>query len=260
MKVKIFGVVILGIAVFSTAYSMDSALTAKDQKSNVDVKGENALDRLKERFNRSYLCDNFAEVCEKKLYRAGSLTIDRLEHYIEIYNIKIVINLRNCQPEAKWWQNMSITCKQKGVQLIDIETSCTEPVKKDVFEKLIKIFKETYEPILIVDKGGVVRTGEISALWLLINWNEQEIKNLLEKAIADAFKTRTQNALGQLSILNGYFLEGYYGKKAEIENFGDCIAKKLAHDFVSKLDLKDPFQSTDFIAAFLDGVYSEKNK
>jgi hypothetical protein len=248
MKLKFLVIVVLSAGFFSNACSMNS--------ENQPIAGR--WESFKERFKRSYLCDNFKQVGDDKLYRSGALSSERLEHYIKAHGLKTVINLRNYQPDVKWWQDIKNTCTKNNVQLIDLETSCYEPVKKEVFEKLIKIFKIGNSPILIMDKGGVVRTGEIAALWLLVNWNEQEIKNLIEKAIVDALKTRTQTALKQLSILKGYVLECYYGKKAAVQNVGDCIAKKLAHDFVSMIDLKDPFQNSDFVVALLDGIYPTK--
>jgi hypothetical protein len=260
MKAKILRTtIILSLMVFSGVCAMDSTPSGKDQASSGNKAKKGVLDGVKEAVKRSYLCDNFAQVCEKRLYKSGVLTAERLAYYIDTYSIKMVINLRNCQPEVKWWQDMSFICKQKETQLVDLETSCNEPVKKEIFERLIKIFKTTSDPILIVDKGGVVRSGEIAALWLLINWDEQTIKKLLEKAIIDAFNTRTQNALGQLSVLNGYFLDCCYGKKTAVKNVGTCIAEKLAHDFVSQLDLKDPFKNSDFVMSILAESYPEKS-
>lgn len=114
--------------------------------------------------------ENFDCVENGKLYRSAQLKPKKLEKIIRNNNIKVVINLRGENPNAKWYNAEIDVCKKLGVEHYDIAMSAKQYPSKENLQKLLHIFdysKTNNKPVLIHCRAGRDRTGLACALWEL---------------------------------------------------------------------------------------------
>lgn len=110
---------------------------------------------------------NFGVVRKKQLYRSAQLPADVLDHYMKYFNIKTVINLRGQHPEEAWWRDEKAVVERNGGTLFNISLNADRLTSKSKLLKLLEIYDTAPRPILIHCLGGVDRTGEAAALWVL---------------------------------------------------------------------------------------------
>jgi hypothetical protein len=257
MNYKIWGMVLISSVCTLNLTAMDAT---EQEASCCSYAG------LSEWFYESYFSDNFKIVSDNQFYRSRTLTAERLKHYItENPGIRTVVNLRNRQENAKWWQDEERVCREQGIVLINIQTDSDKHIKREVFEQLIHIFREEPKPILIHDKGGVARTGEIAALWLITQWNLEEINGIIanmiqvRESLLETFGARTDMALEQLSLWHLH-IDWLNPKRAFIRNAGSVFTEMVTDRFMQKISNADPLLQAEFLAAFLDRVYALEDK
>jgi protein tyrosine/serine phosphatase len=130
---------------------------------------------------------NFHPITSGEAYRSAKLDRDKLEYYIEKYNIKSIVNLIGEDPRKPWYREEMRVSAEHNVKHYDVSLSATEePTDEDV-RKLVEIFKSAPRPVLIHCKGGSDRSGLVAAMW---------------KVIVD--KEPKSEARKQLSILYGH--------------------------------------------------------
>jgi len=132
--------------------------------------------------------DNFHSVERGILYRSGQLSPKYLERYVQRFDIKTIINLRGNNADKDWWQKEDALTKQYGLKFYNIPMTARRLPSKEHLLQLLHLYKTAPKPILIHCYGGVERTGEAAALWVL----EQQ-------------KKRKKDALKQLSLKYGYW-------------------------------------------------------
>ncbi|QQR49475.1 tyrosine-protein phosphatase [bacterium] len=101
------------------------------------------------------------------MYRTRQLNPTRLEYYLKKYQIKTIINLRGINAHKKWWQQEQVMADKLHVKFFNISmNACSMSSKKNLI-KLLTLYKNAPQPILIHCKSGTDRTGEAAALWVL---------------------------------------------------------------------------------------------
>jgi protein tyrosine/serine phosphatase len=142
---------------------------------------------------------NFHPITQGEAYRSARLDGDKLEYYIEKYNIKSIVNLLGEHPRKLWYREELQVSAEHHIKHYDIHLSAThEPTDEDA-RKLVDTFKTAPRPVLIHCKGGSDRSGLVAAMW---------------KVIVD--KAPKSEAGKQLSILYGHFP---IGKTAAMDHF-----------------------------------------
>ncbi len=130
--------------------------------------------------------DNFYVLEEGQFYRSQQLSEKDLDKYVKRFGIKTVINLRG-DDDADWWKKEKAVAEQNGALFFSLGMSAIYLTSKNDLIKLLTIYQEAPRPILVHCIGGMDRTGEASALWVL----DQQKKDKTE-------------ALKQLSIKYGH--------------------------------------------------------
>ncbi len=130
---------------------------------------------------------NFHQITKGEAYRSAQMAGDELEHYIDIYQIKSILNLRGKEPNERWYNEEIKASADKAVMHYDIFISAySEPTAENV-RTLIGLIKSAPRPVLIHCQGGADRSGLVAAMW---------------KVIVD--KESKREAGKQLSILYGH--------------------------------------------------------
>jgi len=161
------------------------------------------------------LFNNFYTVTPNQLYRSAQLSARSLKKQIEKYKIKTVVNLRGLNPHATWWQNEKNVTKKMNVLLFNITMNHSKIITLEQFKQLITIYKNAPRPILIHCRTGADRTGEASAIWLLL-FREKNSKFL-------NIKKHLNKILSQLSVKYRYVQYLHPQKTLFVKNFGECF-------------------------------------
>jgi undecaprenyl-diphosphatase len=142
---------------------------------------------------------NFHPITRGEAYRSARLDGDKLEYYIEKYNIKSILNLLGEDPQKPWYREELQVCAQHNIKHYDVSLSASHEPTEENARKLVEIFKTAPRPVLIHCKGGSDRSGLVAAMW---------------KVTVD--KAPKSEARKQLSILYGHFP---IGKTAAMDHF-----------------------------------------
>ncbi len=110
---------------------------------------------------------NFHTVDEGNLYRTNQLTGKQFAKAIEKYDIRTIINLRGERLHDDQYHDEVAVAKEYGVELINISMRASHIPTKENLIKLLESFENAQRPILIHCQGGVDRTGEASAIYLM---------------------------------------------------------------------------------------------
>ena len=111
--------------------------------------------------------DNFHTVQKDALYRCKQLPAYRLKKYVKKNNIKTIINLRGKNKDKKWWQEEKQLTQELGLNYHNIPMNSRRLSKRNELVELLYLYKIAPKPILIHCLGGIDRTGEAAALWVL---------------------------------------------------------------------------------------------
>ena len=110
---------------------------------------------------KNLFTSNLHEVAKARFFRSGEMSDEELSKVILDKGIKTVIDLRLDETD----QNATI--EQNGATLFHIPISSSKEPKKESVKKIIEVFKEAKEPILVHCSSGTHRTGFVTALWLM---------------------------------------------------------------------------------------------
>lgn len=111
---------------------------------------------------------NFHQITEGEAYRSAQMAGDELKHYINIYHIKSILNLRGKEPNERWYNEEINVSAEKAVKHYDILLSAySEPRAEDV-RILVGLIKSAPRPVLIHCQGGADRSGLVAAMWKVI--------------------------------------------------------------------------------------------
>lgn len=121
---------------------------------------------------------NIHVVEKNKLYRSAQLAPDVLDRYMKQFKIKTVINLRGAHPDQAWWRDEKAVVERNGAKFLNISMSAALLTSKKKLLNLLEIFDTAPRPILIHCLGGVDRSGEVAALWVLDQQKKSKSKAL----------------------------------------------------------------------------------
>lgn len=124
---------------------------------------------------------NFHVVEGNRLYRSSQPRPDRLRKLVNEQQIKTVVNLRGCCDPVGWYRDEARTIQDLGISLEDISFSAMRLPAPNALERLVEVFDQAEEPLLIHCHQGIDRTGMACALWLLLKTDtpfDEAIKQL----------------------------------------------------------------------------------
>lgn len=125
-----------------------------------------------------WFSDNFHVVEEDKCYRSKQLTPEKLNLYVNQYQIKTILNLREKEEDPAALQQEENFAKEQNIAFINIPlNSCLFPSKENI-GKILEIFESTPLPILVHCWSGTDRTGTVCALWVL-----EKMQQSIEEAL-----------------------------------------------------------------------------
>ena len=131
---------------------------------------------------------NFHMVAPDRMYRSRQLDKAELIHFIKIYQIKSIVNLRGENTGSEWYQDERRVGHELGVMHYDYGISANRDVSDEDLNAIMDILRDAPKPILIHCKSGADRTGLIAALY--------------QYALGGR---NAEKAAGQLSVLYGHF-------------------------------------------------------
>jgi protein tyrosine phosphatase (PTP) superfamily phosphohydrolase (DUF442 family) len=111
---------------------------------------------------------NIHVVEPEQLYRAAQLNGSALDHILDVYRIRTVINLRGESDGAPWYNDEVAMTLKHGLVHIDIRMSANREPDEATISKLTYALKESPKPILVHCQSGADRTGLASALYELV--------------------------------------------------------------------------------------------
>ncbi len=123
-----------------------------------------------------------------QLYRAAQLNGSTLDHVLDTYGIRTVINLRGENDGTPWYDDEVAVTRKHGLVHIDIRMSANREPDEATVTKLVHALGEAPKPILVHCQSGSDRTGLASALYELL---------VAHRSATDA--------AGQLSFRYGHF-------------------------------------------------------
>lgn len=111
---------------------------------------------------------NFVVLDAGRAYRSSQPAADQLEHIIDTYDIRTVINLRGANPGTDWYDAEAAVCEANGVTLASFPTSARSLPSAEVLAGVIDALQTAEYPILIHCEGGSDRTGVVSAIYRML--------------------------------------------------------------------------------------------
>lgn len=111
---------------------------------------------------------NFHPITPGEAYRSAILDRDELEHYINKYNIKSVVNLLGARPREAWYREEIEVSAERNVRHYDFSLPVSHEPSEEDAHNLVEIFKAAPRPVLIHCKAGADRSGLAAAIWQVI--------------------------------------------------------------------------------------------
>lgn len=108
---------------------------------------------------------NFHIVTKGEAYRSAQMSAAKLKYFISKYYIKSILNLREKDPNEKWYDEEIKVCTENGVMHFDVFLSSDRELSPEEMNSLLALFKSAPRPILIHCMGGADRTGLVAAMW-----------------------------------------------------------------------------------------------
>ena len=129
-----------------------------------------------------FLFSNFHPITDGKAYRSAQMSSKKLENHIQKYGIRSVLNLRGEEGNSPWYQDEIKVSEKNRVAHYSVRLSAErEPSPQDV-QKLMAVFKEAPQPILIHCNAGSDRAGLVAAMWKVVV--DKEPKSEAEKQLS----------------------------------------------------------------------------
>jgi protein tyrosine/serine phosphatase len=111
---------------------------------------------------------NFHAITYGEAYRSAILDRDELEHYIQKYEVKSIVNLLGHHPNKRWYREEIEVSVDHNIKHYDLSLTATREPSDEEAAKLVEIFKSAPRPVLIHCKGGADRSGLAAAMWKVI--------------------------------------------------------------------------------------------
>lgn len=116
---------------------------------------------------------NFHPITAGEAYRSAQLDQDELEHYVQQFKIRSIINLRGKNTGHDWYEEETTTARAMGIVYFDYAgIGATRPPTAGELATLLKIYREAPRPVLIHCREGADRSGLASAIWKVVVDNE----------------------------------------------------------------------------------------
>lgn len=118
---------------------------------------------------RTWWSSNFHIVQRGIMYRSKTLTPRALKRYIRIHRIKTILNIREADAAAPWYQNESAIARDNHITLVTVTLDERHLPTAQQLLAIGKVFETVSEknPLLIHCKAGADRVGLVSALWVM---------------------------------------------------------------------------------------------
>lgn len=113
--------------------------------------------------------DNFRTLVPDRVYRSAQMSEASLEHAVQNYGIRTVINLRGTGLGMDWYHGECRAAHRCNVAMEDINLSAGRLPPVSEMRYLLRVLDESEYPVLIHCKQGVDRTGLVAALILLLS-------------------------------------------------------------------------------------------
>lgn len=97
---------------------------------------------------------------------------------------KTILNLRGTQPGRHYYDLEHYTCKQIGMDIVDLPWGSREAPYVERIERLIEVFNEIQYPAVMHCKSGADRAGIVAVMYMLLHEKapfEEAIKQLSGK-------------------------------------------------------------------------------
>lgn len=111
---------------------------------------------------------NFHTVIPNQVYRSAQLDSRQLNHYVEEYHIKSIINLRGAAIDTSWYENEIRISSEKGITHYDVHLDALNQNSGKNLRALATLIKTSPKPLLIHCWHGADRTGLASAMSLIL--------------------------------------------------------------------------------------------
>jgi protein tyrosine phosphatase (PTP) superfamily phosphohydrolase (DUF442 family) len=117
---------------------------------------------------RIFVGSNFNDVVAGKCYRCAQPTAPFLARVHGKYAIRSMVNLRDENEDAPWYQEEKQAAERLGIVLLNAGLSSKEQPPDEDFHKFVQTMRDAPEPILIHCANGNDRTGLASAVYLMM--------------------------------------------------------------------------------------------
>jgi protein tyrosine/serine phosphatase len=145
---------------------------------------------------------NFHAITAGEAYRSALLDKDELEHYVNKYNIKSILNLRGENMAGQWYLDEVRISAEHDIKHYDISISARSPISDYNVQRILKVFKEAPRPILIHCQYGADRSGLVAAMWKVVV--DKEPKAVARKQLSLLYG---HIPIGPTAIMDRFFLE-----------------------------------------------------
>lgn len=108
---------------------------------------------------------NFHTIVSGEAYRSSQMNGSELEHVIQEYGIKSVLNLRGKNLTAQWYQDEITTSARLNVAHFDLSLGSGTSLSLEQMDGLVTVLRLAPKPVLIHCFGGADRSGLASALY-----------------------------------------------------------------------------------------------
>ncbi|MBN1345226.1 MAG: tyrosine-protein phosphatase [Phycisphaerae bacterium] len=108
---------------------------------------------------------NLYAIAEGQAYRSRQPDAALLDHVVETYGIRTVINLRGENAGETWYDTEARRLAELGVSLVNIGMSAQSPPSAETLLALYEAFLTVDYPILIHCQAGADRAGAAAAIW-----------------------------------------------------------------------------------------------
>lgn len=117
---------------------------------------------------RVFVGSNFHDVVPGKCYRSAQPTPAFLENLQRTHGVRSIVNLRDENLDATWYQAEVRAADRLQIRLINAGLCSTEQPPDHDFRRFVQAMRDAPEPILIHCANGNDRTGLASAVYLLL--------------------------------------------------------------------------------------------
>jgi protein tyrosine/serine phosphatase len=112
------------------------------------------------------LLGNFHEVVPGKVYRSAQLDAAQIDHYVQRYGIRSILNLRGAKAESAWYREETAAAARLGVRHVDFRISAARELADADIKRLRALYRDLPKPILVHCKAGADRSGLAAAIFL----------------------------------------------------------------------------------------------